>query len=53
MSDRAEASFTGLTRANLEHALHVSSNTHLLGKLRALGEEDRLAEVVNLEHSST
>lgn len=41
-----------LTRADLKNTLHVRSNAHLLGKLRALGEEDRLAEVVDFEDSS-
>ena len=38
---------------NLVHLLHISSNGHLLGQLRRLGQECWATEIVHLEHSGT
>ena len=40
----------GLTRADLEHPLHVRRDAHLLRQLRALRKESRSSEIVDLEH---
>jgi hypothetical protein len=42
-----------LTRRNLVNPLHVSSDTHLLGQLRALRQERLALEIVDLEHAGT
>lgn len=39
--------------ANLVHPFHISSDGHLLGQLRGLGQEGWTTEVVNLEHGGT
>lgn len=42
-----------LTRRNLVNPLHISSDTHLLGQLRALRQERLALEIVDLEHAGT